>query len=188
MGWLYYNSVNLKPNGQVDRKKEIDGGFSEGYTVIKSVMVGSVYYGAIRKDGTGEVFGCVCLTSSDKKGGFNFGYKSMDETCGPYEKKCPLSILNLLTPTDDEWANEWRKQCRAYHKQQKSPTSFKNLPIGTKVIWTVPHDHFAGGNRGDKIELTKTKHGRGHAYWYNSRGNWRTKPIYVNMNDCLIVA
>jgi len=187
MGWLFYNSAHLKPNGQVDKKKEIESGFGEGYSVVKSAMVGSVYYGAIKKDATGEIFGYICLTSSDKKGGHNFGYKSMDETCGPNESKCPLSILNLLTPTDSKWANEWRERCRAYHEQQKSPTSFKNVPIGTKVLWTVPHDHFEGGKKGEKIELKKVKYGRSHAYWYNSKGNWRVRPNYVNISDYEII-
>jgi len=188
MGWLFYNSVHLKPNGQVDRKKEIESELSEKFTVVKSAMVGSVYYGAIKRESTCEIFGYICLTSSDKKGGYNFGYKSMDETCGPTESKCPMSILNLLTPTDSKWANEWRERCRAYHEQQTSPTSFKNLPAGTKVLWTVPHDRFTLGSKGDKFELTKVKHGRGHAYWFNSKGNWRTNPKYVNMDDCEIVA
>ena len=42
----------------------------------------------------------------------NFGLKYLDETCGPYAFDCPESILNLLTPTDNEYANNWRKQCR----------------------------------------------------------------------------
>lgn len=188
MGWLFYNSTYYKPNGSVDRKKELESGFSEGYTVLKSSMVGAVYYGAIKKDDTGDVFGYVALTSSDKKGGYNFGYKSMDETCGPYENKCPLAILDLLTPTDSEFANAWRKRCREYHEQKKSPTDFANLSIGTKVIWTVPHEHFSRCSKGDKIELIKVKRGKGHAYWYNSLGNWRTNPKYVNLDDCVIVA
>jgi len=187
MGWLYYNSICYKPNGDVDRKKEIESGFNKGYTPLKSSMVGSVYYGAIRDDKTGEVFGYIALTSSDKRGGYNFGYKSMDETCLPYENKCPLSILNLLTPTDNERANAWRKSCHRYHEQKKSPTSFSNLPIGTKVVWTIPHDYFSGGKKGEKIELIKTKHERGRAFWYSSKGNWRTNPKYVNMNDCVVI-
>ena len=188
MGWLFYDSVYFKPNGQVDRKKEVDNCFGEGYTVVKSTMVGTVYYGAVKKGATGEIFGYIVLTSSDLKGGYNFGCKSMDETCGPAESKCPLSILKLLTPTDNEWANEWRNRCRTYHKQQKAPTSFKNLPVGTKVLWTIPDNRFSGGNKGDIIELTKVRNGKCHAYWFSSKGNWRTKPKYVNMSDCEIVA
>ena len=188
MGWLFYNSSKLLPSGRVDRKAEIEGNFSDGYTVVKSSMVGAVYYGAIKNDSTGEIFGSVILTSSDKKGGYNFGYKSMDESCGPYESKCPLSILNLLTPTDSEWANAWRQRCRDYHEMKKSPTSFGNLPVGTKVIWTIPHDHFTGGKKGDKIELEKVKHNRSRAYWYCKSGNWRTNHKYVDMADCEIVS
>ena len=188
MGWLFYNSINLLPNGKVDRKKEIDEGFSDGYTVMKSLMVGTVYYGAIRKDSTQEVFGYVCLTSPDKKGGFNFGYKNIDETCGPNESKCPLSILNLLTPTDSQWANEWRARCRTYHEQSKSPTAFKNLPVGTKVIWTIPDDYFSAGKKGDKFELEKLKNGKSPSFWYCRAGNWRTNPKNVDMADCEIVS
>jgi len=188
MGWLYYNSIHYKPNGTVDRKKEIESGFREGYTVLKSSMVGAVYYGAIKNDKTGDVFAYVALTSSDKRRRHNFGYKDMDETCGPNENKCPLAILNLLTPTDSEFANDWRKRCREYHEQKKSPTNFTNLPVGTKVIWTIPHDHFTGGSKGDKIELTKVKRGKGRVYWYSSSGGWRVYPICVNMTDCEIVA
>jgi hypothetical protein len=188
MGWLFYNSTNLLPNGEVERKKEIDEGFSDGYTVLKSSIVGTVYYGAIKNNTTGDVFGYVCLTSSDKRRGYNFGYKSMDETCGPNESKCPLSILKLLTPTDSKWANEWRERCRNYHEQKKSPTAYKNLPIGTKVIWTVPHNHFNRGKKGEKIELEKARASKGPSYWYNRAGNWRTNPKHVNMSDCEIVA
>jgi hypothetical protein len=60
----------------------------------------------------------------------------MDETCGPYEKKCPLSILNLLTPTDNEWANEWRKQCRAYNKQQQNQ-KIKTSVFGVFFYWSA---------------------------------------------------
>ena len=50
MGWTFYNSTHYKPNGSVDRKTELESGFVEGYTVLKSSMVGTVYYGAIKKD------------------------------------------------------------------------------------------------------------------------------------------
>ena len=188
MGWTHYNSTYLKPNGEVDRKKELDSEFRNDYTVLKSAMVGTTYYAAIKKEATGEVFGYVALTSSWKKGGYNFGYKSMDETMGPNESKCPLSILSLLTETDYEYALEWRERCRRYHREKKSPNSFANLPIGTKVIWTIPHDHFTGGEKGDRIELVKTRRGKGKTYWFAPNSGWRTNPKYVNMTDCEILA
>jgi len=45
------------------------------------------------------------------KGDYNFGYKDMDETMGPYSYDCPRSILDKLTPTDHEYALKWRREC-----------------------------------------------------------------------------
>ena len=50
-------------------------------------------------------------------------------------RACPLSILKLLTPTEDEYAVKWREKCRKYHAQT---AAFKKLPIGTKVKWITP--------------------------------------------------
>ena len=116
MGWTSYHATNYK-NGRIDRKAECDayfmGGLNKGnYNVKKSAMVGSVYYAAIEnlkryagKDENGnairedvpenerETWAAVFLTTTDMKDYFNFGYKDMDETCGPCEDKCPVSIL-----------------------------------------------------------------------------------------------
>jgi hypothetical protein len=32
---------------------------------------------------------------------------------GPCDHDCPAAILDLLTPTDSDWANAWRQKCRA---------------------------------------------------------------------------
>lgn len=44
--------------------------------------------------------------------GYNFGYKDMTENDLPNEVSCPKKILDLLTPTSNKLANEWRKLCR----------------------------------------------------------------------------
>lgn len=43
---------------------------------------------------------------------FNWGYKSISESCGPVETGCPARILELLTPTEDPSSIEWREKCR----------------------------------------------------------------------------
>ena len=113
MGWLFYNSQYLDENGEVDRKKEMDSGFATGYEVLRSVMVDTTYYAAIKRDG--RVYAYVALTSDDRARGHNFGYKGMDEFSGPVESKCPMNILKLLSPTDNEWANAWRLRCLMHH-------------------------------------------------------------------------
>ena len=193
MGWLFYDSLHYKPNGEVDRKKECDGLFGERYTVLKSVMVGTVHYAAIRNNETSDVFAAITLTSADKKGGYNFGYKGMDEDCGPCETKCPKSILNLLTPTDSDFANSWRKRCREYHAQadelKKSPLLFRKIPVGTKVTWTVPHNRFSSFNEGEKVVLEKRRRStKGKAFWLCSSRLVRLAPKYVNASDIELIA
>ena len=131
MGWTSIHATHYK-NGKVDRKAECDAYFMEGlnrgyYEVLKSSMVGRVYYAAVKplkkydKDTNGneiivdipineqQVFGVVFLTSIDNKDYHNFSYKDMDESMGPCYYDCPKGILDLLSPTDSEWANNWRK-------------------------------------------------------------------------------
>ena len=96
--------------------KDKDGNILSTHKVLKSSMVGSVYYAAVTTEKPGketEVLAAVFLTCGRvKHDGCLWGYKDMDETCGPNESKCPASILALLTPTDSQWANEWRERCR----------------------------------------------------------------------------
>ncbi|MBO6031678.1 MAG: hypothetical protein J6Q22_09415 [Prevotella sp.] len=123
MGWTHCFDGRRKPDGTIDRKYECDrlltwcrkdenGIVTSSGEVLKSAMVGSVYYAAV-KNHKGEVFAAVFLTCGRTRwDNTAWGYKDMDETMGPNESKCPASILALLTPTDSKWANEWRERCR----------------------------------------------------------------------------
>lgn len=139
MGWTGYHATHYDKRGNVDRRAECDeqmGGETDAgkWEVVKSSMRGSVYYAAIRRtdkqSGESRIFGCVCLTSVDSNDYFNFSYKSMSEDMGPNESKCPLSILSLLSPTESEWALEWRKRCR---ENAKDKNSLGLLPIGAEI-------------------------------------------------------
>ena len=151
MGWTSYIATNYK-NGKVDRKTEMDmiytwkGDLYE-HTVLKSRMVGSTYYAAVNvhdiKENKNQVIAVVALTSTAWKDGMNFGYKSMDETMGPVQCNCPKSILDLLTPIESEYANNWRKKCY----KNLTTTKLSDLPIGS-VIKFIGHD-------GTEIKLIK---------------------------------
>jgi hypothetical protein len=66
-------------------------------------------YYAVEDIATGEVFAVVGLSS--RREGWVYT-KLVDEGMGPNERACPKSILNLLTPTDSEYAKNWREECR----------------------------------------------------------------------------
>ena len=149
MGWTFYHvdSWDLDRKAEIDKKYnwEEDG---QSVKVLKSAMVGSTWYGALQVDNgeSVEVTAEVVLTALDNKEYFNFGYKEMGETCGPHKAECPVGILKLLTPTDSEWANQWRERCWKYHEAKKSPDALKNLPYGAEI-------RFKWGNR--EVEVVK---------------------------------
>ena len=188
MGWTSYRATYYK-NGKIDRKAECDAYFMEGlnrghYKVLKSAMVGSTYYAAVQailksagKDENGEykyepipenerrTFGVVFLTSTDRKDYFNFAYKDMDESCGPCQCDCPKGILDLLSPTDNEWALNWRKACYENIAKKKNPNTLNKLPVGSviKVIMPFNTKYFS---EGAEIKLAKRQN------WHNTRSAW----------------
>ena len=140
MGWTSYHATHYKHSKgsiSIDRKAEVEKSFGEGYEILKSSMVGSVHYAAVRKvkqytkqnDGTYMyvdipkekqiVFATVTLTRTDMTDYYNFAYKDMDESMGPCESNCPLSILELLSPTEDCYAIDWRKRCEQNAERKK---------------------------------------------------------------------
>ena len=202
MGWTSYRATHYK-KGKVDRKAECDAYFMEGlnrgyFDVLKSSMVGSVYYAAVKplkkyggKDSNGVsvsidiptdeqwVFGVVFLTSTDSKDYFNFSYKDMDETVGPCYYDCPKGILDLLTPTDNEWANNWRSECRKRLEEKKNPNALSKLPVGTIVQVTMPFDtRFF--KKGAVVKLRKTKN------WNSNRTSWYVVQLSIKFTSSLM--
>lgn len=134
MGTTFMSATYYK-NGKIDRKAECDAlnTCTDGVTtwnVLKSAMVGSIYYAAVEitRPESRKVVAFIFKTYVD---GRDFGYKDMDETMIPCYYDCPKGILDLLTPTDDERANEWRRLCR-----EKKPSAIKKAKVGDKVLWT----------------------------------------------------
>lgn len=95
---------------------------------------GNTYYVAIKVtnklDNTERITANVVLTH-ERNDYYNFGYKAIGEDFGPVEAKCPMRILKKLTPTDKEWANNWRTKCWKYHGRK---AALNKLPIGTRII------------------------------------------------------
>ena len=85
-------------------------------TVESDTIVNNVYYAAMKRADNGEVFGLVVLV--DYIGG-EFCYKAMDETMHPYYYDCPAYIIKKLSPTSNEFANEWRRKCLEKHPDKK---------------------------------------------------------------------
>ena len=187
MGWTG-QSAKFYKNGKIDWKAECDYILNDEnentlWEVVKSSMRGSTYYAAVKmtdkETGKFEIFGAVFLTRINNRSYFNFMYKDMDETCGPYEYDCPKGILDLLTKTDDEWANEWRKKCREKLERKTPGQKLSKLPIGTtiEINWN-----------GEPTRLTKMKpcHQFKTPWWYNA-DNGKYMPKKWLSNFCFAV-
>ena len=120
MGWLYMQSLGRHsgPRAYLDDQFSYENE-SVRSTVLRSALVKMrTYYAAveqIRPEKPREVFAVVCLVRYNPRDaeGYIFGYKDMTEHMGPCEAECPAAILDLLTPTDAEYAITWRERCRA---------------------------------------------------------------------------
>ena len=102
-------------------------GFCEN-EVIKATIKNGVVYGAIRNLKTNDVWAMVSLLKFRKDGWqTEMLAKNMSEDMMPYYFDCPKSILDLLTKTDNEHSNEWRKRCYEQLAKAKEKAKVKTV-------------------------------------------------------------
>ena len=162
MGWTGIVAKHYK-NNKIDRMKEFLDIFHNSknfyndnvYVVKKARQVGSTIYAACcwqnsKNEDVSDTHGLICLTSV-KDG--QFYYKDMTESMGPYQSNCPESILSLLSPTDNEYALDWRTRCYNYNKHNKI---LDKLPVGSVIETEL---------NGYKVTLYKRKYKKITIWW-----------------------
>jgi hypothetical protein len=129
MGWTYTTKPGtLSPVDFIkqccwrENQQKLIAGAQVGNTVYFAIKtepkdyIGKIY----QPDGEGKVTGALVYLVDTKAGsdGFNFGWKDMDETMGPYDEgKCPAAILKLLSPLKPDapsYAKQWRERQKAW--------------------------------------------------------------------------
>jgi len=124
-----------------------------------------------------DVIAIVCLLRHvpNAKDGYTFGYKDMTENMGPYESKCPKTILNLLTPTTSEYAINWRKRCwdRINRKANAPKVKAGDLVKFTEII------SFQHGIKTDFLTWVKGSTFR-YGYSLCRIPNWKERE-YINL-------
>jgi hypothetical protein len=150
MGWFYQS---IRGHSAADKdaflRSEIvqiaDKPGKAAITVLKSAFVGTTWYAAVQimpADHPPYTVAFVYLTSMKRDG--DFGYKPMDESMGPNEDACPLSIMNLLTPLEQvtgthDYAIDWRRRVEAHHRRTKALGSVVRQMIpGTIIQFETP--------------------------------------------------
>lgn len=104
MGW-----TSIKHSGDIikDLKKCIIGS-DKNFEILEHSIKSNVIYLAVKNKIKNVILAEIVLYNI--KNGEIF-FKDMSEFEGPYYYGCPKKIIKLLSPTDNEYALEWRKKC-----------------------------------------------------------------------------
>ena len=89
--------------------------------VLDIAKRGAVYYLLLQgKDGSVSI--SVVLTHKRRASKYDYEsevvFKFLSESMGPRETDAPLKWLDRLTPTDSQWANEYRASVRQRHERK----------------------------------------------------------------------
>lgn len=167
MGWLYMTSLK----GHSGPRQYLDAQFTQRgsdatSSVLRSALVGMrVYYAAVERvrfaSNEREVWAAVCLVRYNPRDreGYVFGYKDMDESMGPYECDCPEPILDLLTPTDLEYALQWRARCRENIAARRAKAAKPCPRAGQVIVFDEPL-RFADGRSFGRLEVVADPQGK----------------------------
>ncbi len=195
MGWTGVSvwELPVNKNGKYDVKSYIDNimsyeGTGRTWNVVKSVMVGSTWYGAVsctdKERNRTNVFAEVVLTSINKN---EFWYKEMSENMGPFKYDCPASILEILSFTDNKYALEWREKCKDTAKYKKFRSNWwKTAKDKTKVSYIK---YTFEGKNGPEIAYLNYIRGwyKGKSSNFWSDGYYHYSNRLLNEDNCVFV-
>lgn len=160
MGWLYMQSLD----GHSGPRQYLDAQFTcqrgdVAMKVLRSALVRMrTYYAALEyaRVTTDErsVVGIICLVRYNPRDreGYIFGYKDMEESMGPCESECPEPILDLLTPTDKQYAIEWRARCRENTAARRALARKPSPRPGQTIVFDQPLS-FSNGCKLHRFEV-----------------------------------
>lgn len=133
MGWTFPYGASrreiLAELTPAERPREGGGCFR----TLRHCCRGNTLYAlheTVKPDGSSEKWIGVYLMQRSKDG---WGYKDMDETCGPCQCNCPVSYLDEADAPADETARQWREEVRR-RAAAKAKQNAKRPKVGE--IWT----------------------------------------------------
>jgi len=193
MGWLTMSRHHMGGHAtakayldaQFTYSREVDGVVRGLRLLASSCPQNRTYYAAaqVMEDGVGkEVFAIVCkvIWNPKSKTGEHFGYKDMDESTGPCEDSCPAHILDLLTPTDKEYALDWRRRCRAnLAKRGRKIEDGDRIKLATALTFSDGHvgDEFIVVKRGRRLSFRDPQTRLGYAISRFMERDWTVVPV-----------
>lgn len=171
MGWTTYH----RAKGQTDRE-HFAGEWPQA-EILDCATVGRTFYAAVKRQGSDEVFAIIVLTRWFRGDYYNFGVKEMDESMGPNEARCPVRILDLLSPTTHEYALEWRQACRDLGARRATAAKVKR---GDRVRFAEPLRFRSGAEHSELIFVARNTFAVGHSRF--SIPGWRDRTFEIVNN------
>lgn len=131
MGWYSHYLWDRKD----DVIRHLDEDFTNNVKLVRSSTVGNNHWQLIEiTDGDLKSERFINLNMLSKSPNGSWGYKPIDETMGPVEVNCPVTILNQATETSNETAKKWRKAAYAHHEETKQIRAIrKDLQPGDAI-------------------------------------------------------
>ena len=131
MGWTFSNQSKASLIRELSKPNRFDN-----WIIVKSTVIGNRHWFLSRHFENGEYLIGLDLLS---KHGREYGYKTIDETMGPYYYDCPAGYLDY--PTNDAKALEWRVICKTVQAdKKKKKKAFKpglQLTLNTGWVYTL---------------------------------------------------
>ena len=170
--WISHKAQYFKKNGDIDRKKEctcflLDTINSDLYEVVHAAFYCNVYYAAVVQT---KIF-------NDQE------YKEIPKeeqeitamVIDTKTEKKEFIYLNLLSDTDDENSQEWRKQCHKSLQIKRKLLKLDGLPEGTRIQFPSLLSFSNGVEKGDSIILLKS-----NRKWIWEKYQYRFMKSYIN--------
>jgi hypothetical protein len=122
MGWLF----------GWDTRKELINHLAKDNKVMTHCMTGNNMWAVVegtRQDGTTVRFIALFLIRGRSNTRDGWGYKDLDESCGPTAVNCPLKYLKMVEDYEPVgYAKEWRERVREYWTKRN-----RKLEPGTRI-------------------------------------------------------
>lgn len=154
------------------------------WKILADNTSGNVYYAAVQKDDI--IFGLVCHFNWSPNASENFWYKAMDETQGPYFYGASEKVIKLLTPTDHEYANEWRLGCL---KEAAWKNAASKIEEGD-IVKSASPIRFTNGEEVDTFTVLRAPYGVRRPLsiaGYNLGKDWRLRMNEIRKPDGTVI-
>lgn len=142
-----YKPANMSPVEFLDKEGYFGGeNKTHSWELVSKSEVGNLVYAVIdeREKENGAVRRCLFIIKYSLEGN-EICWKVIDEEAGPVDASCPVSLLKLMGPPRNKYAEDWRAKClaNAAFKKERAKLA-KSVRDGDILVLTRPINLVSG--------------------------------------------